>query len=228
MTVDPKSYKEKLHPAFFEFAELNQESETDWAKIERECQQKLHSAGASPSPEVHAEVDAFFKANVIALMTRLDVRLAEIRARHSPIPHNKLAYSYLNFSDHTQGVDDKQRIFEYIHWQRHGESLERTMQLVSEGDIKALRRLQRTEEDNLRVFAKQGPIKKFQGDTVHRQLLEMILCYETAPMTKEERADCADEYCACGKTHDPDALDKQYRRLKKQLKASESPSSREP
>lgn len=72
------------------------------------------------------------------------------------------------------------------------------------------------------MVAKKGPIKRFQGDVVHRQLLEMLLCFETAPMTKEERADCADAFCACGKTHDPDALDKQRRRLKKQLQASAS------
>ena len=39
---------------------------------------------------------------------------------------------------------------------------------------------------------------------MHRQLLELLLAYETGePLTAEERAG---QYCACGKTYEADAL----------------------
>ena len=78
----------------------------------------------------------------------------------------------------------------------------------------------RSEEDFLRAVTRQGPIKPFQGNETHRTFLELILAYELKPLPKEERANCADAHCACGKTHDPDAFDKQFRRLKKELQRS--------
>ena len=52
---------------------------------------------------------------------------------------------------------------------------------------------------------------------MHRQFLELVLCYEIEPLTADERADCADAFCACGGIHDPDALKKQLARLKLEL-----------
>ena len=43
---------------------------------------------------------------------------------------------------------------------------------------------------------------------------------EASPLTAEERADCMDEFCACGGPHDADAVRKQYKRLRKQLEAA--------
>jgi chromosome segregation and condensation protein ScpB len=68
---------------------------------------------------------------------------------------------------------------------------------------------------------RKGPIKPFQREVTHRQLLEMILCFELDPLTAEELAECLDEYCVCGKTHDAGAARKQYARLKKELRTKE-------
>jgi hypothetical protein len=163
----------------------------------------------------------------VYLEAHLTIKMQEIQKRHGPsTAFNKLAYSYFDFSNYPDTKeDDLQWLFEYMHCERHGESLRKTSHAIGEGDIPALRRVHRTNEDQLRVFAGKGPIKKYQGDPVHRQFLELVLCFEISPLTEEERADCADDFCACGKTHDPDALDKQHRRLKKGLQASAPPES---
>jgi hypothetical protein len=220
MVAKPGSYKRKLHPIFFDLAELNREAEIRFAKMQQECERGLKALGPTPDRERRKKVVNRFEQQGTELLVWHYKKLVEIQSRHGSVPYNKLAYGYFSF-DPTSG-DDRQGIFEFIHWERHGESLEKTVASVSEGDVSALRRLHRTDEDFLRIAAKKGPIKRFQGDSVHRQLLQLILCYETAPMTKEERADCLDNYCACGGIHDPDAVDKQCRRLKKQLQASAS------
>jgi hypothetical protein len=225
MIGKPNAYRDKLPPIFFDLAELNRDFEIRLAEIQRECDGKLASYGPNPPNERRSEVGTVYRAKTVLLEAYLDKKLRETQARHRATPFNKLAYSYFDFSKHQDTPDDiLQRIFEYMHWERHGESFRKTSHLIGEGDVDALRRVQRTDEDRFRVYAGKGPIKKYQGDIVHRQILELILCFEMTPLTEEERADCADDYCACGKTHDPDALDKQYRRFKKQLQASLTPN----
>src|SRR6266852_2794689 len=90
----------------------------------------------------------------------------------------------------------------------------------AEGSIKGWRKIARTAEDWRRIVHKKGPIKPFQGDTIHRQLLELILCFELELLTEEERAACADAYCACGRIHDAKALRRQFTRLKRDLQNS--------
>jgi len=221
MIGKPKSYRDKFPSIFFELAELNRDFEIRFAEIQRECNEKLESYGPNPSNERRAEVGVIYRAKTVFLDAYLDNKLRETQTRYGSMPYNKLAYSYFDFSKHQGTPDDiLKRLFEYMHWERHGESLGKTSHLISEGDVDALRRVQRTDEDRFRVSAGKGPIKKYQGDAVHRQFLELILCFEMTPLTEEERADCVEDYCACGKSHDADALDKQFRRLKKQLQAS--------
>jgi hypothetical protein len=224
---NPKSYREKLAPIFFEVASLNREFETRFAEIQRECERKLASLGPSATEQQRSEVGILYRAKVTYLDGYIAFKLQEVHKRYGhSIAFNELSYSYFDFSNHADTDEGNlQRLFEYMHWERHGESLRKTSQAVDGGDIPALRRLHRTDEDRLRVFAGKGPIKKYQGDAVHRQFLELVLCFEVSALTEEERADCADDFCACGKSHDPDALGKQFRRLKKQLQTSASPET---
>lgn len=228
MRGNPKSYREKLAPIFFDLAKLNDEFETRFAEIQRECERRMCSLGPSATEQQRSEVGILYRANVTYLDGYIAFKLQEINERYGKsVVFSELAYSYFDFSNHADTVENNlERLFEYMHWERHGESLRKTSQAVEKGDIPALRRLHRTDEDRLRVLAGKGPIKKYQGDTVHRQFLELVLCFEVSPLTEEERADCADDFCACGKSHDADALDKQFRRLKKQLQASASPETR--
>jgi hypothetical protein len=217
-----KGYRQKLYPGFFELGEINREFETRLADIQRDSDQRMKSLGPKATSELRNEVARLCNSRTNELVAELEEKLVDIQRRHGQLQFNNLAYNY--FSYVSGPPDDRQGIFEYMHWGRHGESLKKTADSVGEGDLNALRKLHRTEEDYLRVVAKKGPIKRFQGDAIHQQLLELMLCFEKEPMTEEERADCADDYCACGQTHDPDALDKQYRRLKKKLQASARPS----
>jgi hypothetical protein len=213
-------WRSKLHPAFFELAALNFRFEIDWKKIELECRQELKRLGRNASAELRSKVMTRLNDKADELMTKLDEKLVEINQCYPKLSHNRLAYNYLDLRS-GQPADD---LVPYLHWMRHGESLQRTEAEDAKGDIKAWRKLARTAEDQRRIVHQKGPIKAFQGDTVHRQLLELILCFEIKSLTAEERATCMDAYCACGKIHDADALKKQYRRLKRELEISTSAS----
>jgi hypothetical protein len=207
------AWRNKLHPAFFELAELNREFEIEWNRIQLECRQGLKSLGQKATAELRDKVVSRLKEKADELMTKFDAKLVEINQRYPQLPYNSLAYSYLD-TPPGQPTDD---LVPYLHWMRHRQSLQRTEAEDAEGDIRAWRKLARTAEDQRRIIHRKGPIKPFQGDTVHRQFLELILCYEIERLTAEERADCADAYCACGRTHDADALKKQAARLKSDL-----------
>jgi hypothetical protein len=206
-------WRNKLHPAFFELAELNRRFEIEWSRIQLECRQGLESLGQKATAQLRDKVVSRLREKADELMTKFDEKCVEINQRYPQLPYNSLAYGYFDARP-GQPTDD---LVPYLHWMRHGESLQRTEAEDAKGDIKAWRKLARTAEDQRRIVYSKGPIKPFQGDTVHRQLLELILCFEIERLTAEERADCADAYCACGKTHDADALKKQAARLKSDL-----------
>ncbi len=201
---------------FFELAELNRKFEVKLKQRQRECKQALEALGPKAPAERRDRVVLRLKEKGDELMAELEEKLIQIDRRYRPFPYNPLAYSFFTLN---QPAPDTDRLFQYLHWLRHRESLQTTAASDAKGDIKAWRKLARTAEDLRRIVHKKGPIKRFQGDVVHRQLLELILCYEIKPLTAEERAECVDRYCACGKTHDADALKKQSARLKRELQA---------
>jgi hypothetical protein len=206
-------WRNKLHEAFFELAELNRQFEIEWSRIQLECRQRLERLGQKVTAELRDKVVSRLRKKADELETKFNEKLVEINQRYPQLPYNSLAYSYFDLRP-GQPVD---YLVPYLHWMRHRESLQRTEAKDAEGDIRAWRKLARTAEDQRRIIHRKGPIKPFQGDTVHRQFLELILCYEIERLTAEERADCADAYCACGRTHDADALKKQAARLKSDL-----------
>lgn len=181
--------------------------------MQLECRQGLKRLGQKATAQLRDEVVSRLREKADELMIKFDEKLVEINQRYPQPPYNSLAYSYLD----TRPGPPTDDLVPYLHWMRHKESLQRTEAEDAKGDIKAWRRLARTAEDQRRIVYSKGPIKPFQGDTVHRQLLELILCFEIERLTAEERADCADAHCACGKTHDADALKKQAARLKSDL-----------
>jgi hypothetical protein len=144
-------------------------------------------------------------------------QLVEINRRYKPIPYNPLAYSYLTLDP---SIPDSEGIREYLHFHRHGEALRVTEKRDAEGDIKAWDKIARTERDVRILSMGKGPIKPFQEDPGHRQLLQLVICYERERLTAEELAQCFDRYCACGKmNHETDALRKMRHRFEAELKA---------
>jgi hypothetical protein len=212
------NWRDKLHPAFFELAELNRQFEVKWKRIEQECKQGLEALGPKAPAELRDKVVLRLKEKGDELDAELGEKLQEIDRRYGQLSYNPLAYSYL---DPQPGQPDSDYFVPYLHWMRHRESLQTTVANDAKGDIKAFRKLARTGEDLRRIAHKKGRIKPFQGDVVHRQLLELVICYETARLTAEQLAECVDSYCACGETfHNSDALKRQRARLEEELKGS--------
>ena len=210
------NWRDKLHPAFFDLADLNRQFEVKWKRMEQECKQGLEALGPNAPAELRDKVVLRLKENGDELEAELGKRLQEIDRRYGQLPYNPLAYSYLDLQP---GKPDSDYFVPYLHWMRHRESLQTTAANDAKGDIKAWLKLARTGEDLRRIAHRKGRIKPFQGDVVHRQLLELVICYETARLTAEQLAECVDSYCACGETfHNSDALKRQRARLEEELK----------
>jgi hypothetical protein len=208
------NWRAKLHPIFFELAELNRKSEIGLKQIQGGFAKAMRRARGKAN--LRESIAAEFRKRTEKLELEIEAKLVEINARYPKLSYNPIAYSYFDLKPGSSADN----LFAYLHWMRHRESVEVTVSNDAKGDLKAYRKLVRTGEDYRRIAHKKGPLKPFQGDTVHRQFLELMLCFEIKPLTAEERADCADAYCACGKTHDPDALKKQLGRLNLELTAS--------
>jgi hypothetical protein len=210
-----QSWRDKFHPVCFELAALNRWMEEEFSRLQRECVKRKKNLGDQPDQKADG-VAAYYYEGAAKLSSEFDRKLVEINQRYPDLSYNSLAYSYFDLAS----GEPADNLVPYLHWMRHRESLQATTTQDAQGNIKAWRKIARTAEDYRRIRHKKGPIKPFQGDTVHRQLLELMLCFELKPLTAEERADCADAYCACKKIHDADALKKQFGRLRRELEDS--------
>jgi hypothetical protein len=95
-----------------------------------------------------------------------------------------------------------------------------------EGDLRAHEQLVRAEDEFWRLLNGHGPVPPFKVDQPHTDLLELGLHLGLKVLSAEELADCFDEVCPCGKTHNADALKKQKARVLKDLEATFSQSLR--
>jgi hypothetical protein len=207
-------WHEKLYPIFFEMAEVNSLFEERWAQLQADCKQGLNAAD---SPEARREVIARFEKGKDELETWFEGKLADINKRYTPISYNPVAYSYFT---RDQALSDEEGIRQYLHFHRHGESLRASEAKEAEGDLAAFDRLVRTERDVRVIAYGKGPIAPFQEDTVHRQLLQIVICFERERLTSEELAQCLDDYCACEKTHSADAVRKMRDRFETELETA--------
>lgn len=213
-------WRNKLHSVFFELSDLNQKFEKRWAQLQSEGKQELKATGPTASPKVRNEIVARFGKGTAQLERWFEEKLVDINKRYKPIPYNPLAYGYFTLDS---PISDSEGLRQYLHFHRHGESLEVTEAKDTQGDIEAWDKIARTERD-LRILAYgKGPVTPFQGDAVHRQLLQLVICYESERLTADELAECFDKYCACGKkSHGADSLRKMRDRFEAELKSSKS------
>lgn len=211
-------WRNKLYPVFFELADLNRKMEIHWAQLQNQCRQELEVAGPGASPKVRNKIVFRFRQRTAQLERWLYERLVDVDKRHTPIPHNTLAYSYFTLDS---PMSDSEGLRQYLHFHRHGESVAVTKGKDAQGDIEAWDKIARTERD-LRILAfGKGPIAPFQEDAVHRQLLQLVICYESERLTAEELAECFDKYCTCAKGgHEADSLRKMRDRFEGELKSS--------
>jgi hypothetical protein len=89
-----------------------------------------------------------------------------------------------------------------------------------EGDLKAHKQLVRANDEFWRLINGHGPVAPFKVDQSHTDLLELGLHLGLKVLSAEELADCFDEVCACGRSHDADALKKQRARVLKDLETA--------
>jgi len=212
-----EGWKKKLYSVFFELAELNQEFEKRWAQLQDTWGRKLHAAGPAKAAKLQSEIAARVMRDRGQLEQWFEDRLIDINKRYTPMPYNPIAYSYLTLDP---PISDSDGIREYLHFHRHGESLRVTESKDAEGDIKAWDKIARTEKDFRILAFGKGPITPFQEDVVHRQLLQLVICFESERLTAEELVQCFDKYCACGKeNHETDAVRKMRDRFEAELRA---------
>ena len=204
---------------FFELATLWRELTTQRASIEKECHSALSALGPTTKPERRAEVLKRREKKIGELSEKCDAELLKINSRYPNVPKTPLAYPWLQAARRGPLTSEKEfaSALEWLHFERHGEALAATVAKADAGDINALHKLQRTQEDAFRAQHGKGPLKQFQGDAYHRDLFQIGLCFGMEKLTSEELADCFEEYCPCGKIHDADALGKQRRRFIREL-----------
>jgi hypothetical protein len=191
-------WRSKMRPVFFELADVNQQFEKRWSKIERECKQGLETAAGTDAPEIKKRVIEYFRRRVSELSRETDEKLIDIDKRYKPFSFNPLAFSYLTLDPPSP---DAEGIFEWLHFQRHGEGFWTTAMKDANGEDGAWDRISRTEKDFRIAVLGQGAIKPFRFDVEHRQLLELIICFEEQRLTAEELAHCVDCYCGCCTEH---------------------------
>jgi hypothetical protein len=208
-------WRAKLYPVFFELAELNREFETRFEELQRKVKEQLSSLGSNTSPEFRKEIEQRYYTGLADLDRWYVERLVAINQQYTPVPYNPLAFNYLTLDE---PISDQQGIGEYIHFHRHGESLPFTAGNESSGDLAAHDKIARTDRDLFQIMHGKGPIKPFQQNLIHRQLLQIVIAFEKEPLTAEELAECFDHFCACGKDHDADGLRKMRNRFEAELR----------
>lgn len=227
--IVPKStadWSAKLHPVFFDIAALMRVFERRFREVTTRREQQIRTV---PETDIEArrKIDVPAKAKLDKLLEWCTTQLAVINERHPNMPFDPRADAYLYpAADEPDAADPFTR---YLHWMRHRRSLTMTLRDYARGSLDAVSEMSRTAQDRLRVLVRREKIKPFQGDEVHRQFLRLIIMFQREPLTAQERADCADEYCGCGKTeHDVDALRKQYAWLTNDLDAAYAALQRPP
>lgn len=115
------------------------------------------------------------------------------------------------------GSDWRRALLERLHWQRYHEVFWQAVQKSEAGDMKAFSRVMKTTWDFQRRRFNPNWEPVFYSDPDHATLCEIGRGLGLETLTADERAECFDRLCPCGKEHDADALKKQYQRMKRDL-----------
>ena len=158
------------------------------------------------------------------LLQRFDKEIVDIDSRYRPLPASALCFPYMTgLGQKDQSAENESRtLFEWLHWERHHESLQNATEADRQGDLSAWDRLARTARDWRTIFFKKGAIKPFQGGIYHQDIFQFGVSFASGMenLTAEELAYFFDEVCPCQKIHDARALQKQLARLRKDLEVA--------
>jgi hypothetical protein len=194
-----KSWKEKVHPAFLEIG-----------LIYRDSQENLPGSASNQLAQ-NAEK---LRARVSRTREALLKRYPELQPGS---PSNHITAASARFSSRR---DNLTGILEWLCWRRFKQPLSALAAEEKAGNLEAHDKVHRLKDDLWRLLHGRGPIQPFKGNSRHSEIMELGLNLGLDTLTDEELADCFDEFCRCGKDHDPDALKKQRARVRKQLEAA--------
>ena len=223
-TID---WKSKLHPAFVEMADAYKRMSLELAVILKEAKLAEDALGSLAVPEQMSQIAKRVITKKDDMLQRFDREFVDIDSRYKPLPASLLCYSYMpGLRQREQTAETESRTFkEWLHWQRHHESLQRAEGEDKQGNLNAFERIVRTLRDWRTIFFKKGAIKAFQYGTEHQDIFEIGLSFASGmeKLTGEELADFFDCMCPseeCEQFHDARALQKQLARLIKDLEAA--------
>lgn len=212
-------WKSKLHPAFIAMADANKRATLALATILKNAKEAEKLLGLGITPQQKTEIAKRVISERDKLFEQSAKEIVDIDNRYKPLPESKLCFPYLTDSPRE---NESRALFEWLHWERHHESLGRAREADQRGDLKAWERLARTAKDWRTIVFKKGAIKPFQGGIYHRDIFTIGLSFASGMenLTGEELAEFFDDFCPCEKTHDARALQKQRKRLLKDLEAA--------
>jgi hypothetical protein len=198
------SWKKKVHPLFLEIASISRE---------------LAIAQKHPREKQAGEV-----RKVLLLSSQ---KRAELITRHPDnapgTPWQQVtATGYLPPSPQ----EKREQVLDWLFFKRNRTPRWLALEKEKEKDLKAHTQLLRAEDEFWRLANGHGSVRPFKVNQSHTDLLELGLHLGLKLLTAEELADCFDELCSCGKSHDADALKKQRARVLKDLEKAQQQSIR--
>jgi len=217
-------WKSKLHPAFIEMADLYKEFSLALAMTLAQAKSEERGLGRKITSEDKLRIAKRVIAKREELVQRFDKEIVDINSRHKSLSASTLCFPYMTeLGQENQSADTEARTFaEWLHWERHHESLQNAAEADKQGDISAWDRIARTLRDWRTIVFKKGAIRPFQGGTYHQDIFQFGLSFASGmeKLTGEELADFFDSFCPCEKIHDARALQRQLARLVKDLEAA--------
>lgn len=194
-----ESWKAKVHPALLEIASL-------WSDF----QKSVLSSGPNGATGNAQE----FRAKVRRTRDELLKKYPDLRPGSSS--NHVLAASKPVLSEQDAAVG----ALEWLTWRRTGRPLAVLLAEEKAGSLEAHKGMQRVRDDSWRAIHGES-IESFKGNPIHCELLELGFGLGLNALSAEELADCFDELCPCGESHDADALKKLRARVRVRFQASE-------
>lgn len=216
-------WKSKLHPAFIEIAGAYKEFSLEFAAILKQAKREERALGRNMTLADKQRIAKRIVSQKDELLRRVEKEIIDIDQHHRPLQESSLCYPYLTDLAQPHSSERESRLFvQWLHGERHHESLEKAEEADSHGDLEAYDRLARTGRDARTILHKKGAIKPFQGGIYHRDIFNFGLSFASGleKLTGEELAEFFDRVCPCGKDHDSRALQKQLARLLKELEGA--------
>lgn len=216
-------WKSTLHPAFVEMAGEYKKFSLEFAAIRERAKREEGTLGRNMTPEDRLRIAKRVVSQTDELLERFDNEIVDIDSRYKPLPPSTLCFPYMTAlgQEDRSAESEARTFFEWLHWERHHESAEKAAEADRQGNLSAWDRVARTAKDWRTIVFKKGPIKPFQHGIYHRDIFQLGLSFASGmeKLTGEELAAFFDAFCPCGEIHDTRALQKQLKRLLKDLEA---------